>query len=100
MSAYNFQAQFEGALISGAKGTTIRADRKDRRVPKVAEVFDAYVGMRTKNCRRLFRSTITRVQRFELFEDPYTGGLFSIWRDGKKLGPGAADKLAIRDCAR
>ena len=53
MSAYNFKSQFADAVESGRKHHTIRAPRKDGRLPKLGEVLYLYTGMRTKKCRLL-----------------------------------------------
>lgn len=53
MPAYNFQARFVPAVMSGAKVCTIR-----RREAKVGSVAYLFTGMRTKSCERLGRGEI------------------------------------------
>jgi hypothetical protein len=53
MMTYGFKARFAHALVMDTKLTTIRAPRKDGRLPKPGEVIRRYTGMRTKNCRHL-----------------------------------------------
>lgn len=60
MPAYSFQKQFVPFVESGEKTHTIRGKRKNR--PKPGQTFYAYYGMRTKQCRKLLESSITRVQ--------------------------------------
>lgn len=51
MVAYSFKAQFAGPIIDGTKCQTIRANRK--RHARVGEPLQLYIGMRTKQCRKL-----------------------------------------------
>jgi hypothetical protein len=60
MPAYSFQKQFCGPVERGDKTHTIRGKRKHR--PKPGQPFYGYYAMRTKQCRKLIESTITRVQ--------------------------------------
>ena len=60
MPAYSFQKQFVPFIESGEKTHTIRGKRKSR--PKPGQTFYGYYAMRTKQCRKLIQSTITRVQ--------------------------------------
>jgi hypothetical protein len=60
MPAYSFQKQFVGPVERGEKTHTIRGKRKSR--PKAGQRFVGYYAMRTKQCRKLLDSTITRVQ--------------------------------------
>lgn len=53
MAAYNFQSRFVAPIQAGTKRHTIRADRKDGRVPKVGEMLHLFCGMRTKGCFRI-----------------------------------------------
>jgi hypothetical protein len=53
VAAYNFQKRFVGPIRVGTKQHTIRADRKDGRVPKVGEGLWLYCGMRTKQCFKI-----------------------------------------------
>lgn len=60
MPAYSFQKQFVPFVESGDKTHTIRGKRKNR--PQPGQTFYGYYAMRTKQCRKLIQSTITRVQ--------------------------------------
>jgi hypothetical protein len=60
MPAYSFKRQFVGAVEAGDKLHTIRGKRKAR--PKAGQRFVAYYGMRTRQCRKLLDSVITKVQ--------------------------------------
>ncbi len=54
MPALNFQKQFAPLVESGEKRQTIRAERKDGRMPaKPGDIIALYTGMRTKSCRKL-----------------------------------------------
>jgi len=48
---YGFKERFADALLMDTKLSTIRAPRKDGRLPEPGEVIRRYTGMRTKNCR-------------------------------------------------
>lgn len=52
MVAYNFQPQFISKIESGQKHSTIRLPRKNGHA-KVGDKVQLYVGMRTKNCRKI-----------------------------------------------
>jgi hypothetical protein len=60
MPAYSFQKQFVPRIESGDKTHTIRGKRKNR--PRPGQTFYGYYAMRTKQCRKLIQSVITRVQ--------------------------------------
>jgi hypothetical protein len=54
MPALNFQQRFAPLVESGAKRQTIRAERKDGRMPATPGApLKLYTGMRTKACRLL-----------------------------------------------
>jgi hypothetical protein len=90
MPAYNFQQRFANLVEDGRKKQTIRALRKDRRTPKVGQLFVGYTGMRTKVCRQLLTSSIMKVQRFGI-----VAGEFYV--DTQLLTTEAAHALAIAD---
>lgn len=77
MPAYSFQKQFVPFVESGEKTHTIRGKRKNR--PKPGQTFYAYYGMRTKQCRKLLQSEITRVQ--DIIID--IGGFYCDYIDGE-----------------
>jgi hypothetical protein len=51
MVAYSFKSRFADAIVSGRKRITVRANRL--RHVKPGEAIQLYVGMRTKQCRKL-----------------------------------------------
>ena len=101
MSAYNFKKRWELQLRAGTKLTTLRANRKDRREPRIGEPFSAFVGMRTKHCRRLFDSTIVNIDRIELDVALGEGGItpikYSVFRNNELMRPAPALQLARDD---
>lgn len=54
MVAYSFKPRFVGAILSGTKRQTIRADRK--RHARVGEEIQLYTGMRTRQCQSIGRA--------------------------------------------
>jgi hypothetical protein len=101
MSAYGFKARFEAPLLAGTKLTTIRADRKDGRVPKVGGRFIAAMGMRTKKYRALFESTIEKVSRFQIEavcgESEFEPMDYMICVDSNIMDRGEAETMAKAD---
>lgn len=107
MPAFSFQKQFVPAVESGEKTHTIRGKRKNR--PKPGQPFYGYYGMRTKQCRKLIESVITRVQDItiehgeRIEERNARGGMVVYWNvpvitiDGEKLALDEAEALARRD---
>lgn len=109
MPAYSFQKQFVPLVESGDKTHTIRGKRKHR--PKPGQTFYGYYAMRTKQCRKLIESTITRVHDIVIsdggrrFQDvtPIQDGLrlFGIYPtiaiDGEVLFDDEMEALARRD---
>lgn len=70
MVALNFKEQFADDVEEGRKRRSIRAPRKDGRLPKKGEPAYLFTGMRTKKCRRLGESVVARVRMVEI---DYTG---------------------------
>lgn len=66
MPAYGFKSQFVAKILAGTKPHTIRAIRKDERVPRVGEPFIGYTGMRQPQCCWLFSSTTTKVEPIQI----------------------------------
>lgn len=101
MSAYNFKKRWESQLRDGSKQTTLRKVRKDERRPKVGEPFSAFVGMRTKSCRRLFDSTIQSVACIDIEaihpESEFEPLDYIILRDGVLMVGAEANRMAQRD---
>lgn len=98
MPAYSFQKQFVPFVESGDKTHTIRGKRKNR--PQPGQTFYGYYAMRTKQCRKLIHSTITRVQdiTIELVQaGPHERNFHRITVDGEVLAPDEMEVLARRD---
>lgn len=109
MPAYSFKERFIPAIESGLKTHTIRGKRKA--CPKPGQTFYGYYAMRTKQCRKLFDSPITRVgdiwivdsgRKFKGFAEATDGRhLFGIYPqieiDGVKLADDEMEQLAQRD---
>lgn len=109
MPAYSFQKQFVPFVESGEKTHTIRGKRKAR--PKPGQPFYAYYAMRTKQCRKLLESTITKVEDIWIVD---SGRRFNGWDgivecmhhlgpypqieiEGTKLADDEMESLAKRD---
>jgi hypothetical protein len=98
MPAYSFQKQFVPFVESGAKTHTIRGKRQNR--PKPGQTFYGYYAMRTKQCRKVIQSTITRVQdiTIELVKaGPRERNHHRITVDGEVLAADEMQALAVRD---
>lgn len=67
MPALNFQQEFADAITHNDKRQTVRALRKDGRLPaKAGDTLKLYTGMRIKACRPLGEATVTRVASVEI----------------------------------
>jgi hypothetical protein len=98
MPAYSFQKQFVRPVETGEKTHTIRGKRKNR--PKPGQTFYGYYAMRTKQCRKLIQSTITRVQDITIelvLAGPHERNHHRITVDGEVLAPDEMQALAVRD---
>jgi len=62
--AYSFKPRFAEPILAGTKGGTIRADR--RRHARPGEEMQLYVGMRTKQCQLITRTTCIAIEPIEL----------------------------------
>lgn len=65
MPAFNFKKQFVEPIQAGTKHHTIRAMRKDGRLPaKTGDALSLFCGMRTKGCFRILPETVpcTRIE--------------------------------------
>jgi hypothetical protein len=91
MALYNFHKRFVPKIESGEKTHTIRADRKDGRVPKRGEILHLYTGLRQKGARLLMRARCTRVERIVITSNA------QILINGTRLDPSECDLLARRD---
>lgn len=90
MPQLGFKDRFGDDVESGAKETSIRLPRADRRDPKVGDVLYLFVGLRTKNCRRLGTAECIAVHNIVLGR----GGarLAGLW-----LNQGGKRMLAVLD---
>lgn len=68
MVAYNFQAQFAGAVERGEKNQTIRSAGK-RRHARPGDVLQLYTGQRTKACRLLKVALCRNTWDIEIYPD-------------------------------
>ncbi len=88
MTAYNFQPQFARSVETGLKRGTIRAPRKDSRLPTVGEDLQLYTGMRHASCRKLCDGICTGVYAIQIYRN-------ELHLDGRVLrrgnAPGDAD---------
>lgn len=88
----NFLRQFAPAVERGEKRMTIRATRKDRKVPAVGDTLRLYTGLRTRGARLLLETTASCVWRVRMdFTDRY------IVIDGTRLCQEAARLTAKLD---
>lgn len=62
IAAYGFQERWRETLGSGQKRMTIRATRKDGRLPRVGDTLRGYIGMRTKRCELVTEGIVTKVR--------------------------------------
>lgn len=95
MGAYSFKKQFVEHIRAGTKNHTIRANRKDGRMPQVGELLSLWCGMRTKQCFRILPGTVrcTKVQRLDIF---YPDGPI-VFIDSIELGRDEHERLAKAD---
>lgn len=60
---FNFKKEFAPAVESGAKCQTVRATRKDGKVPAVGDLAKGYTGLRTRSTRLLVSAPIIEAGR-------------------------------------
>lgn len=60
---FNFKKEFASKVESGEKRQTVRATRKDRRVPVPGDLAKGYTGLRTRSTRLLVSSPIIEAGR-------------------------------------
>lgn len=97
MVAYSFKPFFAPQIADGWKTQTVRADR--RRHARPGEQLQLFVGMRTRNCRKILDRDPTC-----LFVSPITiqtnttpEGIGSIAIDGRNLHPDEIEAFARAD---
>lgn len=83
MVAFNFQKQFAEAVARGDKRQTVRAARRDGRVPcRVGGQLQLYTGMRTGACRKLADAVCTEVAAVRIATET---GVTRLYVDGRPL---------------
>lgn len=94
MPALNFMKRFVPSVEAGDKTHSIRAERL--RPWKVGDALALYTGMRSKACRLLFRTVVTKVEKIiiAIVPDMETG---LILIDGYQLQPDELETFAKRD---
>lgn len=95
MPAYGFKRGFVAKILAGTKPHTIRAHRKDGRVPRVGEPFIGYTGMRTPRCSWLFSSTTTKVE--PIYIGPYEHGQAPLISIGTSTDDPSAKRILASD---
>lgn len=90
MPALNFKKQFAPLIESGEKRCTIRTLRKDGRKPKVGDILYLYIGMRTKNCRKLKEAVC-------ISSNPIIIDIDHLEIDGIELHSFSKMKIAFKD---
>lgn len=90
---YSFKKQFAPLILSGNKVTTVRAPRKDGKVPKPQERLHLFTGMRTKQCRKIGDRICRSVSAISICD--IGEGLVIV--NGSGLEPEEREPLANRD---
>lgn len=103
MPAFNFMAKYAGPVERGEKRTTIRAWRKDGRVPcREGDHLKHYTGMRSKSCRLLCEARCLAISPIFIAQKPraiyWSKSLGGIWHYRHTLlSPKATRVLIERD---
>lgn len=87
---FNFQRQFAPKVESGEKRQTIRAWRKDGKIPRQGDRARLYTGLRMPGARLLRSGTVTACFPVSICDG-------EIVADGVKLGRPAAQDFAQLD---
>ena len=98
MPAYNFAAQFAGAVENGTKRQTIRRPRTHPTMP--GQTLYLYTGMRTKSCRQLDVAICKEVRPVIIEPVRLPDGsaqVGRIWINNIELSLPAKRRLAIAD---
>lgn len=90
-----FQARFAPLVESGEKTQTIRALRKDGRVPRIGERLYLYTGLRTKYVQKLGEGEVTEVHHLHLARADCTGERSHL--DGQHLFRHEVEAIARAD---
>lgn len=97
MVAYSFKPFFAPQIETRAKTQTVRANR--RRHARPGEALQLFVGMRTRNCRKLFGidPTCLFVSPINIQTNTLVGGIASIEIDGRVLHRDEIEAFAQAD---
>lgn len=93
--SYNFKKRFVAPILAGRKPHTIRAHRRDGRVPAPGDSLSLWTGQRTKQCALLLRTECVRVDNLEFIDGP--GMRFTCFINGVALCDDSLTCLAIAD---
>lgn len=91
---YSFKARFVPLIQSGKKLTTIRAPRKDGKLPKPGEVLHLFTGMRTKQCQKIAEVICKRVLPIRIWRER---GVNGVTLNGVTLSGAGRNQVAWRD---
>lgn len=104
MPAFSFRERFAEPIRTGTKHQTIRAERKDGRIPaKAGDMLYLYCGMRTKGCFKIYVGplgyvTCTKVQPISIgIKTRPAYQLIYVVVDGEVLDSSEAEQLAKCD---
>ena len=92
MVAYSFKARFAPKILDGSKDQTIRLPRANGHA-EPGSALQLYVGMRTRQCRLIARTTCLSLHRCRLVFWP----VIEIEVDREKLRGDELDEFARRD---
>jgi hypothetical protein len=93
--AYNFQPRFAPLIKAGAKLHTIRAPRRDKRVPTPGDPLSLWIGQRTEHCELLLRTECTNIEDIMLVDGP--GLRFTAFLNGLAMQEELLAVLAYKD---
>jgi hypothetical protein len=93
----NFQPQFVPFVVEGSKTHTIRALRKDGKVPKVGEICHCYRGLRQKGAELLGRWPCVRVEQIRIVSAEPLFSVPAVWVGDVELDSEECEALARRD---
>ena len=92
---YNFQPRFAPLILTGRKPHTIRAPRRDGRVPTPGDPFSLWTGQRTKHCELLLRTECVNVEDILFIDGP--GMRFTVMLNGLTMQEELLALLAYKD---
>lgn len=95
-----FQARFAADVESGKKCQTIRAPRRDGRLPKLGERVYLYTGLRTPKARKLGEGEVESVRTVWIVENGSAGWQrlpVRVWVSGRRLGDARTLGMAVLD---